>query len=231
MNNILTNQLNTVAACINIAESALFKPVWDGQSPADFGADLALLKTGYGETIGIAALAGATITGGADAKDIAETLLEDLGFQLCRALANHHKKTGNLIDRAKVDIRIGVLQKLRDQALVTKSIEIRDLATVAKDETGASGRGITAARIAAYAAAITNFDALRSQPRGQIVNRSTYLRDLTTRIAALMEALHDLDDLVLQMDTTEAGRLFISAWNQARIILDAGLGFGAVAGV
>ena len=224
MNDILTNQLNMVAACINIADSALYKPVWDGQAPLDFGTDLGQLNVRYGETIGIAALAGAATTGGADAKDVAETLLEALGFQLCRALALHYKKTGNLIERAKVDIRIGVLQKLRDQALVTKSMEIRDLATVARDESGAAGRGITAARITAYAAAITEFDRLRSQPRGQIINRSTHLRDLTTRVAAHLETLHDLDDLVLQMDTTEAGRLFISAWKQARNVVDAGHG-------
>lgn len=224
MNDILTNQLNMVAACINIAEDAKFKPVWNGQTPLDFGADLSQLKARYGETIGIAALAGAATTGGADAKDVAETLLENLGFQLCRALALHYKKTGNLTDRAKVDIRIGVLQKLRDQTLVTKSIEIRDLATAARDESGASGRGVTAARIAAYSAAIAEFDRLRNQPRGQIINRSTHLRDLTTRVAAHVEALIDLDDLVLQMDTTEAGRLFISAWQQARIVVAAGHG-------
>ena len=83
---------------------------------------------------------------------------------------------------------------------------------------------MVAARIAAYSAAIAEFDRLRNQPRGQIINRSTHLRDLTTRVAAHLEALLDLDDLVLQMDTTEAGRLFISAWNQARIIVDAGHG-------
>lgn len=224
MNDILTNQLNMVAACLNIADNSQFKPVWDGQPPLDFGTDLGQLKARYGETIGIAALAGAATTGGADAKDVAETLLENLGFQLCRALALHYKKTGNLTERAKVDIRIGVLQKLRDQALVTKSIEIRDLANVAKEESGASGRGVTAARIAAYSAAIMVFNDLRSKPRGQIINRSTHLRDLTTRVAAHVEALIDLDDLVLQMDTTEAGRLFINAWQQARIVVAAGHG-------
>ncbi len=224
MNDILTNQLNMISACINIADSTLHKPVWDGQPPADFGPDLAHLKLGYGEAIGVAALAGAATTGGADAKDVAETLLENLAYQIARALASHYKKTGNLTDRAKVDIRIGVLQKLRDQTLVTRSIEIRDLATAAKDEPGADGRGITLARIAALSAAITAYDTLRTQPRGQIINRTTYLRDLATRIAALLEEVHDLDDLVLQMDTTEAAHLFTTAWKQARLILDAGHG-------
>ena len=53
-----------------------------------------------------------------------------------------------------------------------------------------------------------------------------HLRDLTTRIAALMEEIRDLDDLVIQFDGTEAGRRFISAWKQARNIIDAGHGPG-----
>lgn len=224
MNDSLTNQLTMIGTCIALADSPLYKPVWDGQAPLDFGTDFARLKTDYGQATVVATLAGSATTGGADAKDIAETALENLAYQVARALASHYKKTGNLTDRAKVDIRIGKLQKLRDQALATRTTEIRDLANVAKEESGAVGRGITAARIAALTAAIATYETLRNQPRGQIVNRTTHLRDLATRVAALMEATHDLDDLALQMDTTEAGRLFIAAWKQARIIVDAGHG-------
>ena len=224
MNDSLTNQLTMIGSCITIADSPLHKPVWDGQAPLDFSVDFARLKTDYGQAAAVAALAGSATTGGADAKDVAETALENLAYQVARALAIHYKKTGNLTDRAKVDIRIGKLQKLRDQVLVTRTTEIRDLANVAKDESGAVGRGITTARIAALTAAIAVYDDLRNKPRGQIVNRTTHLRDLATRVGGLMEATHDLDDLVLQMDTTEAGRLFIAAWKQARIILDAGHG-------
>ena len=43
MNSRLQNQLNMVGACISVAESSDYKSVWDGQPPADFGADIAQL--------------------------------------------------------------------------------------------------------------------------------------------------------------------------------------------
>ncbi len=71
---------------------------------------------------------------------------------------------------------------------------------------------------------ITTYETLLNSPRSAIVDRSMHLRDLTTRIAGLMEEIRDLDDLVIQFDGTEAGRRFISAWKQSRNIIDAGHG-------
>ena len=147
MNDILTNQLNMIGACIATATTPEHMLVWNGQEPADFAADLNVFQTHYGQARDVAYLAGSATTGSANAKDVAETALENLAFQMARALAGHYKKSGNLINRAKVNIRLGALQKLRDQALVTRSIEIRDLANSATAEPGASTRGITTARI------------------------------------------------------------------------------------
>jgi hypothetical protein len=61
-------------------------------------------------------------------------------------------------------------------------------------------------------------------PRGQIVNRSTLLKEVDTDTADLLEQVADLDDLVLQYDGTNAGKRFIEAWKRARIIVDAGGG-------
>lgn len=66
-------------------------------------------------------------------------------------------------------------------------------------------------------------------PRGEIVNRSALLREVETDIAALLDAVSDLDDLVLQFDGTDEGRLFIEAWKRARIIVDSGGGHSAPA--
>ncbi len=49
------------------------------------------------------------------------------------------------------------------------------------------------------------------------------------RVAALLDAVSDLDDLVLQFDGTEAGRLFNEAWQGARIIVDSGSGYSSPA--
>ena len=74
--------------------------------------------------------------------------------------------------------------------------------------------------------AITAFNALLNAPRSQIANRSALIRDVETRVAALVAHVEALDNLVLQFDGTPAGLAFIAAWKQARIIVDGGHGPG-----
>ncbi len=95
MNSRLQNQLNMVGACINVAQSPDYKPVWDGKEPADFGTDMAKLGTDYGAVTTKAAQADAATGGGGDAKAGAETVLEEAAFVLTRAMANHFRKTGD----------------------------------------------------------------------------------------------------------------------------------------
>lgn len=53
------------------------------------------------------------------------------------------------------------------------------------------------------------------------------LRLAAHHVAALLDAVSDLDDLVLQFDGTEAGQRFNEAWRRARIIMDSGSGHSA----
>ena len=115
-----------------------------------------------------------------------------------------------------MDFSKSEITKLRNRDLISQATAIRDLATTALSETGAAGRGVTAARVAILTAAITAFENLLNQPRSQIVNRSTLLKEVETDTAAL------LDDLALQLAGTEVGDRFIQAWKKARIIVDAG---------
>ena len=218
-----------VSACLTVANSPEHKAVWFGNDPDDFGTDLAALATGYGGVLAKGAQAAAAAGGAADTKAVAETALEDLAYVLARALAVHFKKTGNLTARAQVDVSKSDLVKLRTQELVNKTTAIRDLGTAAVSDTDAAKRGVTAPRIAALAAAITAFSNVMNSPRGEIVNRSALLREIETDIAALLDAVNDLDDLALQFDGTDEGKLFIEAWKRARIIVDSGTGHHAPA--
>ena len=226
MNNRLQVQLNMVGACITVAQSSDYKPVWNGQPPADFGTDIVQLATDYGAITAKAAQADGATGGAADAKAVAETALEDAAFVLARALAVHFKKSGDLDRHGKVDVTKSEIMKLRTQELVNKTTSIRDLGTAAVSEAGAAGRGVTAARVAALTAAITAFSNVMSTPRGQIVNRSALLKEVETDTAALVEFVGDMDDMALQFDGTDAGRRFIEAWKRARIIVDTGGGQG-----
>jgi hypothetical protein len=222
MNDTQTNHLAMIGATITVAEDPQHRPVWENQPPLDFGTGLAALKLAYVGATGIASQAGFTGGGAADAKDAAETHLEDKAFEVARALAVHFKKENDLVSRAKVDVTISSLRKLRDEALVSKTTEIRDLGNVAVASPNAAGRGITAAKITELTTAITNFAALRNAPRGQTVTRSSMLRELETRVADLIDAVRDLDDLIVQFEGTFPGRVFGDAWRQARRIVDSG---------
>ena len=226
MNSRIQNQLNMVGACITVAQSADHKPVWDGNDPLDFNGDMAKLQTSYGAVTAKAAQADAATGGATDAKAAAETALEDAAFVLARALASHFKKTGDLDRLGKVDLSKSDIMKLRTQELVNKATAIRDLATVALTQPDAEMRGVTAARIATLTATLTAFSNVMSTPRGQIVNRSTLLKEVETDTAALVAAVTDLDDLALQFDHDAPGKRFIEAWKRARIIVDAGHGPG-----
>ena len=125
-----------------------------------------------------------------------------------------------------MDVTKSEIMKLRTQELVNKTTSIRDLGTAAVSEAGAAGRGVTAARVAALTAAITGFSNVMSTPRGQIVNRSALLKEVETDVAALLEKVSDMDDLVVQFDGSEPGKRFIEAWKRARIIVDSGGGGG-----
>ena len=211
-------------ACINVATSKDYLTVWTGKEPADFATDFAQLQTDYGSVTAKAALADSATGGAGDAKASAESILENSAFTLARALANHFKKTGDLDRLGKVDVNKSEIVKLRNQGLVDKATAIRDLGTVAQSETGAAGRGVTAARVSALTAAIDGFVNVMSLPRGQIVNRGTLLKEVDTDAADLVDQLSDLDDLILQFDGTELGKRFIEAWKRARIIVDSGGG-------
>jgi hypothetical protein len=226
MNLRTSNQLTMVGACITVAQTPEHKAVWLGKDPADFGTDMTALQTHYGAVTSKAALAEAATGGGGDAKSAAETVLEDSAFGLARALANHFKKTGDLDRLGKVDVSKTEIVKLRTQDLANATTAIRDLGTVAVAEAGAAGRGVTAARVAALTAAIAAFVAVMNLPRGEIVNRNALLREVDTDVAGLVENVNDMDDLAMQFDGTEAGRRFIQAWKNARVIVDTGGGHG-----
>ncbi len=149
------NRLAIVGTCLTVAESAEYRPVWDGQEPAEFKTDLAALRTKYQNAMSVASQAGSAMTGAANAKAKAETALENAAIKLTRALAYHFKKTGDLTRRVKVNKTPGAIKGLRDQDLVTQATEIRNIASATKDQPGAFGCGVTPARIATLARAIT----------------------------------------------------------------------------
>lgn len=218
------NHLNMVGTCISVAQDPVHQPAWQGQDPADFGTDLDQLTDDYATVLVKAAQWDIATGGAADAKASAESVLEDTAYTLARACYVHFKKTGDLTRAGKVNSSKTDFVKLRTQDLVTQTLALRDLAQQAVTEPDAAKRGLTPTRVATLTAAIEAYRPLMNAPRGQIVNRSALGKEIESDTAALLDLVQDLDDLVLQFDTSTPARRFQEAWKRARIIVDAGTG-------
>ena len=225
MNDPLQNRINIIGACLTYANHEDNAATWQNQPPLDLTADMATLGTLYASASETGSqLAGAT-TGVAEGKDAAETVLEDRCYLLARAVFNHCRKTGDAESCGRVNLTKSAIQRLRDQDLLATSRDIRDTAQAKVADTGAAGRGITAAAITALTEAIDAYAALVNAPRTRIASRAALNRELTTRVAACMDQIRNVDDLVIQLTGARAAE-FISGWQQNRIIVDAGGGPG-----
>ena len=208
MDSWIENHLYMGGLWISIAQDDASKPVWQCKDPAAFGTELA---TGHAAIVNEAAQWEAAGGGAAYAKATAESDLEEPAYRLANACYNHFKKSGNLTDAGKEDYTRTEIVKLRTQELVLQSTAIRDIAQAAIAEPDAAKRGLTAAKVTALSAAITAYTAVMNAPRGQIGNPQRPRKEIDTDTAALLELVSDMDDLVIQFDTTDPGQRFIEA--------------------
>jgi len=225
MNDPLQNTFNMVGTCLTFADGEDNLPIWQDQPPLDLTTDMAVLRTLHAAAADTATkLSGAT-TGVAAGKDAAETVLEDRAFLLARAVFNHCRKTGDTVTAGRVNYTKPALQRLRDQDLLSTTRDIRDAAQTKSTETDAAKRGITTAAITALTTAINAYAGVINAPRSTTVSRAALLRELTTQVAACVDHLRSMDDLVIQL-TGEGAPEFIAGWKQARQVVDAGHGPG-----
>ena len=222
MHQKLTNRLNMVRACLNVAESPEYKSVWTSGPPVDFRTEIEQVAAQFEAVTTKGGLADAATGGGSDAKAAARLELENSTLVLARALALHFLRTGDLDRRGKVDLTRSGIQSQRAQGLANQATVIRDLANAVVAEPGAENRGISAQLVEEHEAAIARFSIAAGTPRGQIAKRSALLREVRSGVEAIVNRLHALDDLILQYGRAAIGRSFIAAWRAARVIVDSG---------
>jgi hypothetical protein len=168
MNDPVINRLNSVKACITVANLPVHQPVWNGQPPLAFQEDLSTLTTQYNAAAEIAARATTAAKGNALAKEAAEDFLENTSYKAARALHGHFKKTGDPARRAKVDHKLSYYQRLRDQDLIAASAELIGIANTTLNEPGAAERGLTPDLVAQLQSAHASFVTHDSAPRAGI---------------------------------------------------------------
>jgi len=221
--NIRSQQImNMAGSCLGVALHPDYKPVWFNQEPLAFGAELAEAEAAYASATTKAALAEASAGGAADAKAVAENLVEVRAHRMARALCSHFTRHGDLDRLGRVNLSRSAFSRLRKQELVNQATAIRDIASSVLGEPDADHRGLTSASVDALKAAITAYSNVLNLPRSQSVNQGTLLKESDTEVAALARRFRALSDLVIQFGDTEQGARFVEAWRRARIILDSG---------
>ena len=218
----LTNRLNMVRACLNVAESPEYKSVWTSSPPVDFRTEMAQVAAEFEAVTTKGGLADAATGGGSDAKAAARLELENSTLVLARALALHFTRTGDLDRRGTVDLARSDIQGQRAQELANQATVIRDIAASVVPEPGAENRGISAQLVEEHEAAMDRFSIAAGSPRGQIARRAALRHEVRSGVEAIVNRLHALDDLILQYGRTAIGRSFIDAWRAARVIVDSG---------
>ncbi len=220
------NRLNMIAACLSAANSDEHKSTWENKPPTAFTAEMTVLASLYEAARVTAQKIETPVTGVTLSKADAETLLEDRAIAIAGPLRYHFMKTADMENHAKVNYTDSGIRGLRQQLLITTTRIIRDCGTLALTHADATAHGITTAKVTALTVAIDAFDALLAAPRTMIGDRSVFVRELVTDLAGCTAQLEMMDDLILAFAGTPAGDHFIAAWNQARIIVDAGGGPG-----
>lgn len=229
MKSTLSDKLSSFLATLEVADAPANKAIWENNTPLSFTEELALIRAG------IAALGSVRTEPGAPGAGATESALRKLraDFEeqlhiLSRATYQFMKRAGRTGDAAKVNLTPGALSDARAANLAAVGEIVLELAEplTVSSEPGqpAPGHkdGITPAFFAhvddlweCYATAV-------GAPAGVRSTRKTLIGGLSGQFSAVEEKFSDLDDLIIQFGTTEAGRQFIDAWFNARQVTQLG---------
>lgn len=200
----------------------------NGVAPLIFTDKVAGAQTELGSLEQFCIQQGIRTTGPAVDKETEEGILEDMAHKLCRTLVSFCKDHGTYAQAASIDLKQYQWRELRDQILKNKATEVRDLAqNIASDATlteDAVKYGITATAVTALTNEITKWGNLITAPEQAIAGKKAKTGQIRARFNVMSGKMHDLDDNILQFDTTPLGAQMIADYKAARIVRDLGHG-------
>ena len=200
------------------------KVVWLNQNPTIFTTKVAALDPALAALEAFCQAHGVDITGAAVDKDKEETEVENVGYKLGRLNVQWFRDQGDETNAAKCDLSLSQWRGLRDQTLILKAREIRDLALPIAATPAGFAYGITSSLVQQLTDEVNEYEAVANAPAVSIAQRKARTLGLRAEFKKVEAKFEGLDDLILAFNETEAGRALIAAYKEARIIRDAGHG-------
>lgn len=226
MNDRIVNQLNMARralACLNKTEHAL---IWTGVPPLVFSTKVATAGARLTEAEALAQAQTRATTGSAQDKAREEAELETICHTLGSALVACCLDRDDAAGAAPFDISLTAWRALRDETLLQRAEDLAAAiaALLVADAPGAATYGLVPASHTSLLDETADYRAFIVAPDTAIGERSTNTRALATKVRELLAAFAPIDRLILQYKTTAAGEAFVSAYFNARTIIDRGHG-------
>jgi hypothetical protein len=228
MKDTLSNKLTSFNATLAVADKPEYTAIWTNQQPLAFTAGVALARADVTGLSSSGAEQSADITGSAAALKALRTQFETALHPLARAVFRCLTKQGNTEDAAKADITPSDLHNARATALAGIGETILDLADPLT-QAPAPGQpapgtdyGVTTASVDPVDNLWQRYSTAVGAPAGARAKRKALTGALPGKFAATEEKFAELDDLVLQFNTTDLGKQFIDAWFNARQVVALG---------
>lgn len=219
------NRVDMFSRSLGVLDKAAHKPVWENQPPIILTVKVGEARVMTG-AIKDAQKQQETGTGGPTAeKDREETELEDAAGVLASALVLYHNDHQQESEAGEVDLTMSDWRKLRDQQLLAKSQLVIDRATaLATGATAAEAAkyGITPAAVQSVVKERKDYDGIVNAPDVAIAIRKALTKGFRRACNATEVKFAEIDRLMPQLRTTDAGKALAAVWKAARIVKDSG---------
>lgn len=229
MRDTMLNKFASFQSCLQVADAANNKLVWENKPPEIFGEMLAEAHTAVEQLSHAGALQGQTTTGSADALKNLRGKFEVALHPLARATFRALKKAERPEDAPKADLTPTDLHDARAKTLADMGETVLDLAEslTVDAQTGEAVTtyekyGVTPAAIAEVEDIWEDYSAAIGAPASARSIRKAKTEALPAQFAAVEALFEELDDYIVQFNKTAEGRRFIAEWFNARRIHDLG---------
>lgn len=228
MKDTLSNKLASFQSTLAVALDERNQPLWLYQSPAAFGEGIAAARTAVAGLASAGAEQSVPVTGATDVLRGLRARFESALHPLARATFRCLGKLGRTEEAAKVDLTPTSLHNARAVALAGLGETVLELAEpLTHPVTGgqpAPGEkyGVTPALVGQVDDLWNRYSTAVGAPAGARAHRKALTDALPAQFATVEEQFAELDDLIVQINTTAAGQRFVDAWFNARRVVDTG---------